>query len=140
MKIAAKLSLAILASIAALAVAQPVFAQAARRFPQPIAAGALVGRTVLQPLESQPVLGTVKAIVQGPDGMVQAVLRYGGLLGLGGRLIAVPLQAMTLLGERMEVVDFTPQQLDRFPSFDLASAENVPPQTILHVGLSKPSH
>ena len=72
--------------------------------------------------------------------MVEAVLRYGAVLGFGGRLIAVPLEAMTLLGERMEVVDFTPQQLDHFPSFDLASADNVPPQTVLHVGLSKPSH
>ena len=132
--------MSMLALNAALIFAPPAFGQAARRFPQPIAAGALVGRTVLQPQESQPVLGTVKAIVQGQDGMVEAVLRFGGLLGIGGRLIAVPLEAMTLLGEQMEVVDFTPQQLDRFPSFDLASAENVPPQTVLHVGLSKPSH
>ena len=133
-------TISMLALNATLISAPPVFAQAARRFPQPIAAGELVGRTVLQPLESQPVLGTVKAIVQGPDGMVEAVLRFGGVLGIGGRLIAVPLEAMTLLGEQMEVVDFTPQQLGHFPSFDLASAEKVSPQTVLHVGLSKPSH
>ena len=124
--------------------AQPLAATlqagAARRFPQPIAAGALLGRTVLQPLESQPVLGTVKAIVQAPDGTVAAVLRYGAVLGIGGRLIAVPLDAMTLLGERMEVVDFTPEQLDGFPAFDPAAAKAVPPQTVLRVGLSKPSH
>ncbi len=124
--------------------AQPVAGtlaqQAARRFPQPVAAGALAGRTVLQPLESQPILGTVTAIVQRPDGALEAVLRYGAVLGLGGRPIAVPLDAMTLLGAQMEVVGFTPKQLDAFPRFDPASAQAVPPGMVLHVGLSRPSH
>ena len=114
--------------------------QAARRFPQPIPAGALLGRTVLRPLESQPILGTVTGIVRTPDGTVDAVVRYGAVLGFGGRPIAVPLEAMTLLGKPMEIVGFTPAQLDHFPTFNPADATPVPPDTVLHVGLSRPTH
>ncbi len=144
----------VMASLASAAAAQPALPaaatlaqHAARRFPQPIAAGELVGRIVLQPLESQTILGRVTAVVRLREGGVAAVVRYGATLGidgsaleLGGRLIAVPLDAMTLLGKRMEIVDFTPGQLQAFPTFDPASAAAVPAETVLMVGLSKPSH
>ena len=124
----------------ALPTAATLAQQAARRFPQPIAAGALLGRTVLRPLESQPILGSVMAVVRMPDGRVSAVVRYGAVLGFGGRPIAVPLDAMTLLGARMEIVGFTPEQLDRLPTFNAADAMAVPPDTVLRVGLSRPTH
>lgn len=112
----------------------------ADRYPQPVAAGQLLHRTVLEPVESQTVLGHVEQIVRMPDGTVSAVVSYGGVLGIGSRLIAVPVGAMTLLGPYMEIVDFTPQQLDAFPAFQPASAPAVAPDDIVRVGLSRPSH
>jgi hypothetical protein len=113
---------------------------AARRFPQPVRVGDLVGRTVLQPLESQPVLGHVERLVRAAGGGVQAVVRYGGVFGIGGRPIAVPVEAMVLLGEYMEIVDFTPAELDRFPTAARSDSVAVGPDEIIRVGLAKPSH
>jgi hypothetical protein len=113
---------------------------AARRFPQPVRAGDLLQRQVLEPKESQPTLGWVKQIVQQPDGHIDIVVDYGGLFGWFGRPIAVPVEAMVLLGQYMEIVDFTPAQLDQFKTFDGAGVAAVPPDSIIKVGLARPSH
>ena len=116
-------------------------AQAAtKRFPQPVRVGDLIGRTVLRPLESRPVLGHVKQIVRTQDGTVDVVLDYAGLFGINGRLIAVPVDAMVLLGTEMEVVDFTPKQLEAFATFNGDGVNAIQPQETIHVGLARPSH
>ena len=122
-------------------------AAAARRFPQPVNVGSLIGRTVLQPLSSRPVLGHVAQVVRSDDdvvraadGVVQVVMSYGGLFGIGSRLIAVPVDAMVLLGDEMEVVDFKPEELDGFPTFDAAKSTPVAPTETISVGLARPSH
>jgi hypothetical protein len=113
---------------------------AERRFPQPVRVGDLVGRRVLQPLESQPTLGWVRAVVKRPDGAIDVVVDYGGFFGLFGRPIAVPVEGMVLLGEYMEIVDFSPQQLDRFKMFDSGDTSPLAPDSIIRVGLARPSH
>ncbi len=113
--------------------------KAAERFPQPVQAGTLLRRTVLEPLESQPVLGHVASVVRAGDGTINVVVNYGGFLGFDTRPIAVPIDAMTLLGDDMEIVNFTPAQLRTFPTFEGAGTP-VPSDQIVHVGLSRPSH
>jgi hypothetical protein len=113
---------------------------AARRYPQPVRVGELLKRQVLQPLESQPTLGWVRNVVQRPDGGIDVVVDYGGAFGLFTRPIAVPVEAMALLGEYMEILDFTPAQLNQFKTYDVAGATPVPPDSIIRVGLAKPSH
>ena len=112
---------------------------AARRFPQPVRVGDLIGRTVLQPLESQPVLGHVRKVVRAPDGTLDIVVDYDGFLDIRARPIAVPADATALLGEYLEIVDFTPKQLDAFPTFDDAAAA-LQPGDVIRVGLARPSH
>ena len=114
--------------------------KAAARMPQPVVAGTLLHRDVLEPLESQPVLGRVAGIVRANDGTINVVVTYGGFLGFHARPIAVPIDAMTLLGDDMEIVDFTPAQLRTFPTFDGAGSTPVPSDQVLRVGLSRPSH
>ena len=113
---------------------------AARRFPQPIRAGDLLRRQVLRPIESQPSLGRVSEVVKQADGTIDVVVEYGGLLGLFARPIAVPVDAMVLLGQYMEIVDFTPKQLRQFKTFDGAGTTPLPPDSIIRVGLARPSH
>ena len=114
--------------------------EAARRFPQPVRVGDLIGRTVLRPLESQPVLGHVRQIVRSSDGAVLVVVAYGGLFGLGARPIAVPVEAMALLGADLEIAGFMPAQLRSFPTFDAAGSVPVAPDDTIRVGLARPSH
>ena len=113
---------------------------AAMRFPQPVRVGDLLGREVLRPVESQDVLGRVRDIVREGDGGISVVVDFGGILGLGRRLIAVPVDAMVLLGQDMEVVAFTPEQLRQFPTFSPSGANSLPNDAIIKVGLAKPSH
>ena len=112
----------------------------AMRFPQPVRAGELAGRDMLQPLESQKVLGRVRDIVRARNGTVQVVMTFGGFLGFGQHLIAVPLDATALLGRDMVMVAYTPGQLRQLPDFAPAGTTPVPPDTVLEVGLAKPSH
>jgi hypothetical protein len=142
-----------LASVAALAQepAPPGMSleqSAARRFPQPVRVGALLDRQVLQPLESQPTLGWVRAVVKRPDGGIAVVMSFGSLLGrvtwpvgaLFARLIAVPVEGMALLGQDMVILDFTPKQLSAFPTFDPTGTTPLPSAEFIMVALAKPSH
>lgn len=113
---------------------------ASRRFPQPVRVGDLLHRTVLQPLESQPILGHVVDVVRFADGAIAVVVNYGGVFGIGARPIAVPVEAMALLGDQMEIVGFTPKQLSHFPTFTGAGAAPIAPDETIRVGLAKPSH
>ena len=113
---------------------------AAMRFPQPVRVGDLLGRDVLRPVESQDVLGRVRRLVRDRNGQITVVVDFGGFLGFGIRPIAVPVDAMVLLGQDMEIVAFTPEQLRQLPTFSLAGTTNVADDTIIKVGLAKPSH
>ena len=112
----------------------------AMRFPQPVRVGDLICREVLRPVESQDVLGRVSRLVRDRDGRIMVVVDFGGFLGFGTRAIAVPVDAMVLLGQDMEIVAFTPEQLRQFPTFSPSGTTDVANDTIIKVGLAKPSH
>jgi hypothetical protein len=111
---------------------------AAKRFPQPVRVGDLIHRAVLEPVESRRILGHVEQVVR-LDGAPAIVMSFGGFLGVGSHQIAVPLDAMVLLGAELEVLDFTPQQLAQFPVYH-GSGSALAPEEIIHMGLAHPSH
>jgi len=113
---------------------------AAMRFPQPVRVGDLLGRDVLRPVESQDVLGHVRQVVRDGKGQIMVVIGFGGLFGFGTRPIAVPVDAMVLLGQDMEVVAFTPEELRRFPTFSPSGTTPIADDAVITVGLAKPSH
>jgi len=113
--------------------------QAAKRFPQPVKVGDLIGRDVLQPIEAQPVLGRVAALVRRADGSVDMIVQLGGLFGIGGRPIAVPVDAVALLGEHVAIVGWTAAQLQSLPTITPLPS-SLPPADIIRVGLVRPFH
>lgn len=112
--------------------------QAVRRFPQSVRAGDLVGRYVLRPEEAQSVLGHVQSLTLRPDGAIDVIILEGTTLGLGGHPVAVPVEAVALLGEHVVLVGYTPGQLAALPASPPAAP--LPPDTTVKVGLAKPSH
>jgi hypothetical protein len=112
---------------------------AAKRFPQPVRVGDLIHRTVLQPTESRPVLGRVVLVISLDDGKQAIVMQYGGIWGLGSRTIAVPLEAMVLLGQELEVLDLTPEQLNRLPTYN-GAGRVLGADEFIQMGLAHPSH
>jgi hypothetical protein len=113
---------------------------AARRFPQPVRVGDLINRTVLRPFESRPVLGRVAQVIRVGNGKEEIVMRYGGFLGFGGRYVAVPIEAMALLGDELEVLDYTPEQLNTFPTYTGAGTAPLAAGDVIRMGLARPSH
>ena len=113
---------------------------AAMRFPQPVRVGDLPGRPVLQPIESQSALGRVRSIVQDGTGSVLVVIELRRWFGTTTRTIAVPVDAMVLLGDTVEVVAYTPEQLWSRPVFDPAGTTALAADATIKVGLAKPSH
>ena len=113
---------------------------AAMRFPQRVRVGDLLGREVLRPVEGQDVLGRVRRVVRDRNGQIMVVIAFGGFLGFASRPIAVPVDAMVLLGQDMEIVAFTPKQLRQLPAFLSIGTTDVADDAIIKVGLAKPSH
>ena len=111
----------------------------AMRFPQSVRVGDLPGRTVLEPVGTQRVLGRVQQVVRAGDGTTQIVMSYGGFLGFGARLIAVPTDAMVLVGQDVVVVAYTPTQLAALPTY-ASGAAPISPDDKIKMGLAKPSH
>jgi hypothetical protein len=127
--------------------------RAASRFPQPVRAGDLPGRFLLQPEESQPVLGRVMGLVRGGDGAAAVLVRLDGALGLtwlglrpiawsgtGSRLVAVPVEAVALLGEYVALIGLTPERLRALPTYTPESATEIPPDETLRIGIVRPFH
>lgn len=120
---------------------EPVLAaRAVARFPQPVRVGDLLRRQVLRPVEQQNVLGRVAGVMRRGDGAVLVIVSLGGVLGLGTRPIAVPLEATALLGEHLAVIDLTPEQLQALPTFDGAGTQPLQPNETIRVGLTRPFH
>ena len=113
---------------------------AARRHPQPVRVGDLIDRRVLQPVESRPVLGHVRRVVRDADGTTRIVMNFGGWFGYGGRSIAVPIDAMALLGGELEILDLSPDQLRHFPTDDGAGGSALAADEFIRMGLAHPSH
>ena len=119
----------------------PALAAAAnRRFPQPVRVGDLLGKDVVEPVEAQPVLGHVAAVTRRADGGLNMVIRYGGVFGVGEHPIAVPVEAMALIGPYLTVEGFTPDQLDRFPPAGLPAPATLGPNETIAVGIVRPFH
>jgi hypothetical protein len=112
---------------------------AAKRFPQAVRSGDLIHRVILQPTESRSVLGHVVLVIQLDNGRQSIVMALGGMWGFDARNIAVPLDAMVIVGQEMEVLDFTPEQLRDFPTYN-GRGRPLGADEIIHVGLAHPSH
>lgn len=127
--------------------------RAARRFPQPVRVGDLFDRFLLEPEESQPILGRIARLVRSSDGAVQIVVRLDGSLGLGwlglrpiawpgirSRLVVVPVEAVALLGEYVALIGMTPERLRTLPDFVPGLASDIPPDETIRVGIVRPFH
>ena len=145
-RLLAALLLAAPVPLAAPVLAQEATQQAARRFPQPVRVGDLIHRQVLRPVERQTVLGRVEGVARrAADGAVLVVVDardagWRGALGLGARPVAVPSDAMALLGEHLALMDLTPEQLHALPTFDPAGMAPVPAGDTIRMGLVRPFH
>lgn len=108
----------------------------AKRFPQPVRVGDLVGRPIVN--DSTATIGRVRSVVQGPDGKIRLITRYGGVLGVGSRLVAVPVEFVTLLGHLVAATDMDRVAFETAPSWYGSDDERtLAADESIRVGLSR---
>jgi hypothetical protein len=101
----------------------------ARRFPQPVRVGFLIGLPVLDMNDST--IGYIKQVVRTPAGKIQLVVPYnawfgwvrnGGFFDRWRRPVAVPIEAVAILARQVDVQEFSPQDFESAPTFQTGSA------------------
>lgn len=140
----------VLASLAAAFAAAPVAARAeeekppeltpeqkmARRHPQPVRVGDLVGRAIVD--GDTATIGRVRAVVQDGNGKRRLITPYGGLFGFGSRFVAVPVEAVALLGHLVAAVDMDRAAFEKAPSWYGSDSERtLGPDEVIRVGLTR---
>jgi hypothetical protein len=117
-----------------------IASEAARRFPQPVRVGDLIERAVVEPGESRTLLGRVSQVIRLRGGGEAIVMKFGGFLGFGGRYIAVPVEAVALLGDEVVIDDLTPEKLRALPAYDPAGNLPLAPDSVIRIGVEREVH
>ena len=101
----------------------------ARRFPQPIRVGDLIGLPVLDWRDRT--IGYVQQVVRTPTGKIQLIVPYRSWLGWfsygrvfawGTRPVAVPLETVAMLGRQVAALDMSREEFDAAPVFTATQA------------------
>ena len=108
----------------------------ARRYPQPVKVGDLIGLPVLD--DDDRTLGRIQRVVRSPDGKkVHLIVPYGGFLGWRARLVAVPIEVVAIAGRQLAALDMTRAEFDAAPAWSDAQSQAIPMTDIILVALHK---
>jgi len=91
-----------------------------RRYPQPVQVGYLVGLPMLD--EQMSTLGFVREVVRKADGKIVLVVPYRALFGWasvdwGRKVVAVPLEAVAMIGRQVKAIDFSNADFAAAPAY-----------------------
>lgn len=95
----------------------------ARRFPQPVKVSYLVGLPMID--EGNEVLGHVRRVVRSSAGKIRLVVDYGGFLGIGSRLVGVPVEVCAMLGRQVAAVDMPRDAFEPAPTWYGSGDEDI---------------
>jgi PRC-barrel domain len=106
-----------------------------RRFPQAVRVGDLIGLPVLD--DDSRTLGHVRRVVRTPQGKIKLIVAYGGFLGFGARLVAVPIEVVGILGRQLASLDMPRQEYARAPTWQDTGDSAVPNDDSIRVALAR---
>jgi hypothetical protein len=90
-----------------------------RRFPQPIRVADLIGLAVLDDYDLT--IGYVRSVVRTSEGKVRLVVTQGGWfgpwLGVGARLVPVPIEVVVILGRQLAAFDMPRSEFASAPTW-----------------------
>lgn len=104
-----------------------------RRYPQPARAGDLIGLPVLDDYDRT--IGRIAYVVRTPSGKLQFIVPYGGFLGWGGKLVAVPIEVVAIAGRQLAALDMTRAEFDAAPAWNAVQTTPVAHDDIIRIGL-----
>jgi hypothetical protein len=106
-----------------------------RRYPQPVKVGDLLGLRVLD--DQDRTLGRISAVVRTSAGKIQLIVPYGGFLGLGKRLVAVPIEVVGIAGRQLAALDMDRAAFDAAPAWSDASVVRLDAAESIRIALYK---
>ena len=109
----------------------------ARRHPQPVKVGALIGLPVLDGGDST--YGFIREVVRTSGGKIVLVVPYRAWLGWaptdwGRKTVAVPLETVAMLGRQVAALDFSAEDFAAAPSY-LAGGTVLPADETIRIAL-----
>jgi PRC-barrel domain len=107
----------------------------AKRYPQPVRVSFLLGLPVLD--ENSSIIGYVHAVVRTPEGKVQLVMPIGGFLGLGSRLVPIPIEIVGMLGAQVAIVDMPGDRFMSSPTWTSLRAKPLDPSETIRVAITR---
>jgi len=106
-----------------------------KRFPQPVRVGDLIGLPILDDRAST--IGHVRQVVRTPLDRIELIVAYGGWLGWGGRLVAVPIEVVGIEGRQLASLDMPRSDYAKAGTWQSAGATVLPDDATIRVALAR---
>jgi PRC-barrel domain len=113
----------------------PMQDRMSRRFPQPVRVADLIGLPVLD--DSMSTIGHVRQVVRTPQNKIELIVAYGGWLGLGARLVAVPVEVVGIEGRQLASLDMPDSAYASAPTWQGNDATVLPSDTTVRIALAR---
>ena len=107
----------------------------AKRWPQPVLAGHLVGLPLLDDDDRE--LGRIRQVVRKPDGHVVLVTSSGGFLGFGRRDVGVPIETVVILARQLDLLDIPRDDFFKLETWRDDAGTPVAADDTLKIGISR---
>jgi hypothetical protein len=105
------------------------------RYPQDIRVSDMVVKPLLE-TDNTPI-GRIKGVARSPDGKLVLIVPVGGFLGFGGRLVAVPNEAVASIGTAIISVDMDRAAYAQAATWTQGSDTLLPPETPMRVAITR---
>jgi hypothetical protein len=110
-------------------------ARMARRFPQKVKVGDLIGLPILD--DDDVTLGHVAQVVRSPEGKVKLVVTYSRWFGWFGRPVAVPIEAVAILAKQIASLEMPPAEYENAPTWTAGTDTPIPEGEIIRIALTR---
>lgn len=107
----------------------------ARRFPQPVRVGDLIGLPVLDYFDRT--IGRVQAVERTAEGKIRLVVPYGRFFSWRRRPVAVPIEVVAIAGRQLAALDMSWEEFDKAPTWTSAGARAIAPDEKIRIALYK---
>ena len=110
-------------------------AKMARRFPQKVKVGDLIGLPMLD--DDDVTLGYVQQVVRSPEGKIRLIVSYSRWFGWFGRPVAVPIEAVAILAKQIASLEMQPAEYENAPTWMAGTDRPVPDSEIIRIAVTR---
>ena len=107
----------------------------ARRFPQKVRVGDLIGLPVLD--GDDVTLGGVRKVVRTPEGKIKLIVSYSKWFGWFGRPVAVPIEVVVILGRQIDSLEWEPEDFEEAPTWTPGKDQTIPDNEIIRIAIGR---